>query len=127
MIGAFQNINATLTQTGSAILANPADQEALAYMAGFGQSGAAAPSGVTVNRRAGQAIHISNAQNESGMHFYNPSGGAYLPFEGTGAVSQWYLEYGDENPFSPGDINDVILTIAYTALPAGKAVAVEPA
>ncbi len=121
VIGAFQNINATLTQTGSAILANPADQEALAYMAGFGQSGAAAPSGVTVNRRAGQAIHISNAQNESGMHFYNPSGGAYLPFEGTGAVSQWYLEYGDENPFSPGDINDVILTIAYTALPAGKA------
>ena len=120
VIGAYQNISAKLTQTGSVMLADPGNREAVTYVAQFDQGGAAVPSGVISNRRAGQSINISNAQNESGMHFYDPAGSAYLPFEGTGAVSQWYLEYGEKNPFAPGDISDVILNIAYTALPSGK-------
>lgn len=118
-IGAYQNICAKLTQTGSVILTDPNNQAAVSYVAKYDQ-GAAVPDGVLVNRRAGQSINISGAQNESGMHFYDPSGEAYLPFEGTGAVSQWCLEFGEKNPFNPTDISDIILNIEYTALESGK-------
>jgi hypothetical protein len=119
VIGAYQNINAKLTQIGSMILTDPKNQEAVSYVSQYGQ-GAQVPDGVTVNRRVGQTINMSNAQNESGMHFSDTSGGAYLPFEGTGVVSQWCLEFGENNPFSPKDVSDVIINIAYTALESGK-------
>lgn len=117
LLGAYQNISAKLTQTGSAILADPNKPGAVKYVATFGQGSATVPDGVVVNRRSGQSISISNAQNESGLHFYDPASSAYLPFENTGAVSQWRLEYGAQNPFNPKDVSDVILHIAYTALP----------
>jgi hypothetical protein len=120
IIGAYQNINAKLTQSGSVILADPTNKNAVTFVKNFGNGSATVPQGVISNRRSGQAITISHAQNESGMHFYDPSSGAYLPFEGTGAVSQWCLEFNEKNPFETKDISDIILNIAYTALPSSQ-------
>lgn len=117
VIGAYQNVSAKLTQTGSVILTDPMNQEAVKYVAGYEHCGAAVPSGVISNRRLGQSIRISHAQNDSGMHFYDPHSSAYLPFEGTGVVSQWYLEYSKKNIFRPEEISDIVLNIAYTAMP----------
>lgn len=119
-VGENQNISARLTQTGSVILTDPKNQKAVKYVAEFDHSGAEVPDGVIANRRSGQTINLSSAQDDCGMHSCDPCDGAYLPFEGTGAVSKWHLEYGQKNPFSPKDINDIILHIAYTALPSGR-------
>jgi|GEM_PF-6012997 len=120
VMGAYQTIDAKLTQISSAMLVNPNDTKAVEYISKFGsEAGGAVPEGVVVNRRAGQTIRISNPQNESGMHFFDPSAGSYLPFEGTGAVSKWQLEFG-KNTFDPKDISDIIITVAYTARESNK-------
>ena len=119
LIGVFQNIRARLVQTGSLILNDPSSREALEYVSKY-DIAAPVPEKVTVNRRAGQSISISEAVNESGMRSFSSADSAYLPFEGTGAVSKWQLEFEDENPFDLKDIGDVILNITYTALESGK-------
>ena len=119
LLGVFQNIRARLVQTGSVILNDPNSKEALDYVSKY-DTAATVPDKVTINRRAGQSISISEAVNESGMRPFGSSDGAYLPFEGTGAVSKWQLEFEDDNPFDLKDIEDVILNITYTAFESGK-------
>lgn len=119
LLGVFQNIRARLVQTGSVILNDPNSKEALDYVSKY-DTAAAVPDKVTINRRAGQSISISEAVNESGMRPFGSSDGAYLPFEGTGAVSKWQLEFEDDNPFDLKDIEDIILNITYTAFESGK-------
>lgn len=63
-----------------------------------------------------QAIATSTGQNDAGVFELNFRDERYLPFEGTGAVSRWTLEFpGAVRQFDFDTITDVILHIRYTA------------
>jgi len=67
-----------------------------------------------------QAIVTSTAQNDSGMFETNLRDERYLPFEGSGVVSEWQLELpADVRQFDYDTISDVIVHFRYTAREAG--------
>lgn len=69
-----------------------------------------------------ESIATSSAQNDSGMFQLNFNDERYLPFEGAGAISSWFIELpGELKQFDPNTISDVILHINYTALEDGGA------
>lgn len=67
-----------------------------------------------------QAIVTSTAQNDSGVFETNLRDERYLPFEGSGAISEWQLELpSDLRQFNYDTISDVILHLRYTAREGG--------
>lgn len=72
-----------------------------------------------------QSIVTSSGQIDSGLFEANLRDERYLPFENSGAVSEWQLELpanpsqGDPRQFDYETISDVILHIRYTARPGG--------
>jgi len=68
-----------------------------------------------------QSIVTSTGQNDSGMFELNLRDERYLPFEGSGVISQWQLELpADFRQFDYDTISDIILHIRYTAREGGK-------
>ncbi len=68
-----------------------------------------------------QSIAASNCQNDSGLFELNFRDERYLPFEGTGAISNWELELPTAvQQFDYSTIVDVILHIKYTAREGGS-------
>jgi hypothetical protein len=73
-----------------------------------------------------QSIVTSSAQNDSGMFETNLRDERYLPFEGSGVISEWQLELPanpsnkDPRQFDYDTISDVILHIRYTAREGGE-------
>lgn len=69
---------------------------------------------------ATESIATSTAQNDSGMFEVNFRDERYLPFEGSGVISQWQLSMpSDCNAFDFETITDVILNLRYTARDGG--------
>ncbi|TVR44234.1 MAG: hypothetical protein EA394_00400, partial [Bacteroidia bacterium] len=74
-----------------------------------------------ISYAATQTIATSNAQNDSGLFELNFRDERYLPFEGSGAVSEWRLElsgkWGDVDlaQFDFDTISDVVMHLRYTA------------
>lgn len=72
-----------------------------------------------------QSIVTSSAQNDSGLFETNLRDERYLPFENSGAVSEWQLELpanpskDDPCQFDYNTISDVILHLRYTAREGG--------
>lgn len=67
-----------------------------------------------------QSIVTSTGMNDSGMFETNLHDERYLPFEGSGVISNWQLQLPSEIPqFDFDTINDVILHIRYTAREGG--------
>ena len=72
-----------------------------------------------------QSIVTSSAQNDSGLFETNLHDERYLPFENSGAISEWQLELpanpskGDPQQFDYDTISDVILHIRCTARDGG--------
>lgn len=99
LLGPYQNIHATLTQASSKT-----------DLKGDGR--------MTSDFRPNQKIAISQGINDSGvfeLSFYDER---YLPFEGTGAVSEWDLEIPkDSNQGLHQNLTDVVIELRYTALP----------
>ena len=72
-----------------------------------------------------QAIATSSAQNDSGVFELNFRDERYLPFEGTGTISEWRLELFTDatnadfgralRQFDFGSISDAVLHLKYTA------------
>jgi hypothetical protein len=63
------------------------------------------------------SIATSTAQNDGGLFELNFRDERYLPFEGTGAVSEWRLELPAQlRMFDYDTIGDVIVHVSYTAL-----------
>lgn len=61
-------------------------------------------------------IATSTAQNDSGVFELNFRDERYLPFEGTGAISEWEISFpGAVRQFDLNSINDIIFHIKYTA------------
>jgi len=72
------------------------------------------------------SIATSNGQNDKGMFEFSFRDERYLPFEGSGAISDWLIELGGANyevdagnevlrQFDYSTISDVILHVDYTA------------
>ena len=69
-----------------------------------------------------QSIATSTGQKDGGMFELNFRDERYLPFEGTGAVSQWRLELPPPGlaQFDYSTIADVVLHLSYTARDGGS-------
>ena len=69
---------------------------------------------------AGQSIVISRGQEDPGLFAADHRDERYLPFEGTGAISDWNLKLTSAMPtFDWTTITDVVLHVSYTAREAG--------
>jgi len=68
-----------------------------------------------------QAIVTSSGQNDNGLFEANLHDERYLPFELSGAISQWRLDLpSDVRQFDFDSISDVILHLRYTAREGGE-------
>jgi hypothetical protein len=123
LVGPYQNVRATLTQTGSSLVLK-ADLEAIKHLKDSTTGSAA---NLKRNLNASQQIALSAGLDDNGTFVMNSNDGRYLPFEGTGAVSDWVL--GLPNPGSSAQqqvldsLNDVVVTLRYTALDGGSSFA----
>lgn len=76
------------------------------------------PSGKLVEFPVRRSVSIatSTAQNDAGVFELSFRDERYMPFEGAGAVSRWRLELPSAfRSFDYGSINDIILSMSYTA------------
>ncbi|WP_424101162.1 LamG-like jellyroll fold domain-containing protein [Moorena producens] len=118
VVGPYQNINATLSQEGDKVLIKP-DTNAVKWLLTLEGN---EPDTGTLRQdwRQNQQIAISKGVNDSGMFVLNFQDERYLPFEGTGAISDWILKMPKaNNSFDFESITDVIITLRYTAMPEG--------
>lgn len=119
VLGPYQNIHATLTQTSNTVIIKD-DVETMRYYS----TGEGAPNSnsVRVDMRANQQIALSQNVDDSGLFELNFNDARYLPFEGTGVISSWTLSIPRENnPNVLENLTDVIIRLLYTAVP-GKSV-----
>lgn len=120
LVGPYQNVKATLTQTGSQVLIEP-DVDGVAFL--LGASGSTTPprDSLRSNWHANQKVAISRSIDDSGMFQLNFNDDRYLPFEGTGAVSRWEFSMPKQtNRFDFSNISDVVIKLSYTALMGGE-------
>jgi peptidoglycan hydrolase-like protein with peptidoglycan-binding domain len=68
-----------------------------------------------------QSIVTSSGQNDSGQFVSNLSDERYLPFEGSGVISEWHIQLPrDFRQFNYRTISDLILHFRYTAREGGE-------
>ncbi|WPO96752.1 neuraminidase-like domain-containing protein [Buttiauxella sp. HR94] len=120
LVGPYQDVRATLTQTGSRTLLK-ADINGVNYLNDSTKGSAA---NVVTNLRASQQIAVSAGLNDSGLFQLNFGDERYLPFEGTGAVSNWQFSFpryqSDEQQVILQNLSDVIVQVHYTAVYGGS-------
>lgn len=117
LVGPYQNLNATLTQELNRTLVS-ADLEGFNYLLKGGND---SPTSVRSNWKTSEQVALSRGLNDSGLFQLNFQDERYLPFEGTGAVSNWKLELSKfGNAFDFSTLTDVIIKIEYTALQGGE-------
>ncbi|MGF6128417.1 hypothetical protein QF019_003630 [Pseudomonas frederiksbergensis] len=116
LVGPYEDVRATLLQIGSTT-ATKASAHSVEYL--LWPDGAVAPADVQFNLRSGQQIALSAGIADNGMAAIKPDEGLLNPFENTGVVSRWQLNF----PWSKreaqsamlGSLTDVIVRIRYTA------------
>jgi hypothetical protein len=118
-------VNATLTQLSSMQVLEP-DIKAVKHLLDPSNE---ATDKVRANWRANQQIalsHVDQYTENNGMFELNFGDESYLPFEGTGAVSNWRLELSsNKDTYSPADLLDATIKLRYTAMQGGKRFATE--
>jgi hypothetical protein len=113
----LSSANATLTQLSSKIIMEP-DIKAVKYLL---DPQGAMPESIRGNWRQNQQIALSRGYEDSGMFEFRFDEDRYLPFEGTGAVSDWRLSLsGMREDYDIREITDVIITVNYTAEQGGE-------
>lgn len=116
IVGRNQNLNATLTQLTNRMLIEPVREGLLFLLTGEGSQ----PESVRSDWRPNQQIALSRGESDAGLFQLNFQDERYLPFEGTGAVSDWRLELnGILGAIDASKIQDVIIKLEYTALQGG--------
>ncbi|KAA2238585.1 hypothetical protein F0L74_20390 [Chitinophaga agrisoli] len=124
VVGPYQDLHATLVQTGNTVMIRPS-VTAAQYLTGITTTPPSDGS-LRMNWNPNQEIIISTGINDAGVFQLNFNDEQYLPFEGTGAVSSWYLSIPQAaNAFPLRSISDVIFTIDYTAEDGGSAYAAQ--
>ncbi|HGM5579774.1 TPA: neuraminidase-like domain-containing protein [Pseudomonas putida] len=119
LLGPYQNIRATLTQTQSRLLTK-ADIEGVKYLSPQLDQGG---DGHYVMRslRPSQQVCLSSATQDIGLVTAPESDDRYLPFEGTGAVSDWNLRFpraSRQTDLLQG-LSDIVVEVRYLALYGG--------
>ncbi len=119
-VGEGQHVNATLTQLSSKLVMDT-DIKAVKHLINPSNE---ATTNVRANWRANQQIalsHVDQYTENNGMFELNFGDERYLPFEGTGAVSNWRLELnGMKGSYNPADLLDVTIKLRYTAKQGGS-------
>ncbi|WP_312211022.1 hypothetical protein [Pseudescherichia sp.] len=120
LVGPYQDVKMTLVQSGSSILLK-ADIDGVNYL---NDSTTGSASNVITNLRASEEIAVSSGLNDSGMFVLNFGDERYLPFEGTGAISSWQIDFpnatSDEQQTILQNMSDVIIQVHYTARNGGS-------
>ncbi|WP_336855156.1 hypothetical protein [Pseudescherichia vulneris] len=120
LVGPYQDVKMTLVQSGSSILLK-ADIDGVNYL-NDNKTGSAA--NIITNLRASEEIAVSSGLNDSGMFVLNFGDERYLPFEGTGAISSWQIDFpnanSDEQQAILQNLSDVIIQVHYTARNGGS-------
>ena len=120
LLGPYQNIHATLTQTSNRTLLQ-ADTAGVQYLLGVTKE-QPDNSILRVDARVYQQVALSQGLNDSGLFELNFNDERYLPFEGTGAISSWQLDMPKEdNALHFDSLADVVIRLRYTAFSGGKA------
>lgn len=119
LVGPYQDVQAELTQVSSrTVLA--ADIRA---MNALYQKPEADTRNILYNPRASQSICLSRGLDDHGVFQLDFNDERYLPFEGTGALSNWQLRFPRHQ--SPRQqqllqgLTDIIVQVRYTALAGG--------
>lgn len=111
--GPYTSVNCTLTMTKNSI------RKETGVGDGYARQGAE-DSRFSDHYGSLQSIVTSTAQNDGGMFETNLRDERYLPFEGSGVVSEWQLELpADVRQFDYDTISDVIFHLRYTAREGG--------
>lgn len=118
LLGPYENLRATLTQTGSRTVVRPVPQ-AVEYL--HNPESKAAPADVVFNTRSGQQIGISQGVADDGRVMEDQDTGLLRAFECSGAVSCWEIHFpwwGEPAQSAVlASITDLIITIRYSARP----------
>ncbi|MBO9998655.1 MAG: hypothetical protein J7641_06540 [Cyanobacteria bacterium SID2] len=110
VVGPYETVHATLTQTGHKTLMSP-DLAGVQYLLGEEQN---MPDSIRADWRSNQQIAVSTGVEDSGVFELDFNDDRYLPFEGTGAVSTWLLELPKPtNRFDFDTITDVVIHLRY--------------
>ena len=116
LTGPYENVRATLLQISS-MTATKASTQSVRYL--HSPEGQVAPSDVQVNLRSGQQIALSTGIADNGLTAMKPDEGLLNPFENTGVVSRWMLNFPwpkKEPQFGMlASLTDIIVRIRYTA------------
>lgn len=114
VVGPFTSINCTLSLMSNETRINTSlDPQ-------YARDTTADDERFVLNFAAQQSIATSHAQNDSGMFELNFRDERYLPFEGSGAISQWKVELPKKNnAFDFDTLTDVVFHIKYTARDGG--------
>jgi hypothetical protein len=122
VLHAYQDMHVTLTQTGSTTV-HKADVDALDYLYGEGED--IPPSGIFLNPRVNQQVGLSQGVDDFGLHHMMFGDERYLPFEGTGALSKWRLEFPRSRSVKQARVidtlTDIIVHVRYLAKVGGTA------
>ncbi len=98
LLGPYEDIHATLTQTYSAVQIGDTLKE---------------------NLRASQQIVLSGGVDDDGLFTFSFTDDRYLPFEGTGAISRWALEFTSTDLVARKrqleSLTEIMLKLDYTA------------
>lgn len=121
VVGPYQTIKASLAQQSNYVVMRP-DIDTVKYLiAGEPEGGTQPPEySLRQNWKPNQEIAVSKASGDTGLFELNFNDSRYLPFEGTGAVSNWELNIPQStNQFKLSSISDIILYVNYTAQDGG--------
>ncbi|MEU4419670.1 hypothetical protein AB0F81_03530 [Actinoplanes sp. NPDC024001] len=113
--GPYAGVNCTLTLLSSSVRTSPSLTDGYDRVSADDSRFSDYYGGV-------QSIVTSSASSDSGLFDGGAGDDRYLPFEGSGAVSQWRLELPADVPqFDHDTITDVVLHLRYTAREGGLA------
>ena len=122
-MGSGEQVMATLTQLGHHTVMEP-DPKAVKYLL---NPDGTPPLSIRSDWRAHQQIalsHIDDYEKNNGLFELRFDDDRYLPFEGTGAVSNWRLTLnGKKGSYNVKQLNDVVINLKFTALQGGAAFA----
>ncbi len=122
VLGPYQDVRATLTQTGSTTVVK-ANVSSLDYL--YGDGNQMPPADILLNLRSHQQVGISSGLDDAGLHQLMFGDERYLPFEGTGAVSRWQLHFPRSASAQQVDLinslTDIIVHVRYLAKAGGTA------
>ncbi|TDC94554.1 neuraminidase-like domain-containing protein [Actinomadura sp. 7K507] len=119
LVGPYENVHATLTQTANRVLLEP-DLQAVRFL--LGEDVDVGAHKIEHNVRANQSITVSLGQGDSGVFQVDHDDPLLLPFEQTGAVSNWQLSMPPaNNPIDLSSVADVVIELKYTAVDGGAA------